>query len=52
MRYAQLLRGQGQPQQAREVLKNLLNQSAVAPAHYRRTQEEWLRQAERELAAL
>ncbi len=27
-------------------------QAAVAPAHYRRTQEEWLKQAERELAAL
>jgi hypothetical protein len=52
VRYAQLLRGQNQRDQARQVLKNLLDQSAVAPAHYRRTQEDWLKQAERELAAL
>lgn len=52
VRYAQLLRGQGQRDEARAVLKGLLDQSAVAPAHYRRTQEEWLKQAERELAAL
>ena len=32
--------------------KGLLDQAAVAPAHYRRTQEDWLKQAERELAAL
>lgn len=52
VRYAQLLRAQGQQETARQVLKGLLDQSAVAPAHYRRTQEEWLKQAERELAAL
>jgi len=52
VRYAQLLRAQGQPDTARQVLKGLLDQSAVAPAHYRRTQEEWLKQAERELSAL
>jgi hypothetical protein len=52
VRYAQLLRGQNQRDQARQVLKSLLDQSAVAPAHYRRTQEDWLKQAERELAAL
>jgi hypothetical protein len=52
VRYAQLLRGQGQVDQARLALKGLLDQSAIAPAHYRRTQEEWLKQAERELAAL
>src|SRR6478736_5853511 len=52
VRYAQLLRAQGERDQARQVLKGLLDQSAVAPAHYRRTQEEWLKQAERELAAL
>jgi len=52
VRYAQLLRAQGERDQARQVLKGLLDQSAVAPAHYRRTQEEWLKQAERELTAL
>jgi hypothetical protein len=52
VRYAQLLRAQGQRDDARGVLRGLLDQSAVAPAHYRRTQEEWLKQAERELGAL
>lgn len=52
VRYAQLLRGQGQRDAARAVLKGLLDQSAVAPAHYRRTQEDWLKQAERELGAI
>jgi hypothetical protein len=52
VRYAQLLRARQQPDLAKEQLRDLLNQAAVAPAHYRRTQEEWLKQAERELAAL
>jgi hypothetical protein len=52
VRYAQLLRAHNQRDVAREQLRDLLNQAAVAPAHYRRTQEEWLKQAERELAAL
>jgi len=52
VRYAQLLRGPGQREEARAVQKGLLDLSAVAPAHYRRTQEEWLKQAERELGAL
>jgi hypothetical protein len=52
VRYAQLLRAQAQPDQARQQLRELLNLAAVAPAHYRRTQEEWLKQAEREIAAL
>jgi hypothetical protein len=52
VRYAQLLRGQQQGEAARGVLKALLDQAAVAPAHYRRTQDEWLNKAERELAAL
>ncbi len=52
MRYAQLLRRQQQADQARKVLRELVDQAAVAPAHYRRTQAEWLKQAERELAEL
>jgi hypothetical protein len=52
VRYAQLLRTRNQPDQAIQRLRVLLNQAAVAPPHYRRTQEEWLKQAERELAAL
>jgi hypothetical protein len=52
VRYAQLLRAQQQSEQARTVLKGLLDQAAVAPTHYRRSQDAWLKQAERELAAL
>lgn len=52
VRHAQLLRRQQQFDQARQVLQGLMDQAAVAPAHYRRTQSEWLKQAERELAAL
>jgi hypothetical protein len=52
VRYAQLLRAQAQPDLARQQLRDLLNQAAVAPAHYRRSQEDWLKQAEREFAAL
>jgi hypothetical protein len=51
VRYARMLRGQGQKDTASEVLRALLAQAAAAPAHYRRTQEEWLKQAEREIAA-
>jgi hypothetical protein len=52
VRYAQLLRAQGQRDVARQALQDLMKQAAVAPPHYRRTQEEWLKQAERELGAL
>jgi hypothetical protein len=52
VRYARLLRKEGQGAPAAEALRALLAQAAVAPAHYRRTQDEWLKQAERELAAL
>jgi hypothetical protein len=52
VRYARLLRVQGQGAPAAEALRALLAQASVAPPHYRRTQEEWLKQAERELAAL
>jgi hypothetical protein len=52
VRYAQLLRREGQNAPAGEALRALLAQAAVAPAHYRRNQDEWLKQAERELAAL
>jgi hypothetical protein len=52
VRYARLLRAQGHKDTAGEVLRALMAQAAVAPAHYRRTQEEWLKQAEREIAAL
>jgi len=52
VRYAQLLRAQSQPDLAKQQLRDLLNQAAVAPPHYRRSQDDWLKQAEREIAAL
>lgn len=52
VRYAQLLRREGQNDAAREVLRSLMDQASVAPRHYRRAQDEWLKLAERELAAL
>jgi len=50
VRYAQLLRAAGRSDEARGVLRALLEQAAVAPAHYRRNQESWLKLAEKELA--
>jgi hypothetical protein len=47
VRYAQLLKGQGQPEEARKVARELLQQARIAPAHYRRAQREWLEAAER-----
>lgn len=52
VRYAQLLRREGQRDEARRVLRDLLEHAQHAPGHYRRTQSEWLSAAERELAAL
>lgn len=52
VRYAQLLRKQQQGEAARKVLRELLDHAQLAPAHYRRTQEQWLKQAQQELAAL
>ena len=52
LRYAQLLRASGKQEQARRVLKELLEHARLAPRHYRKMQQEWLTGAERELAAL
>ncbi|MET0292649.1 MAG: tetratricopeptide repeat protein [Steroidobacteraceae bacterium] len=52
VRYAQLLRSQDQRDEARKALTDLLDQARAAPPHYRRVQEDWLKQAERELSAL
>jgi hypothetical protein len=52
LRYAQLLRREGQRDEARRVLRELLEHAQHAPGHYRRTQSEWLGVAERELSAL
>ncbi|MGC4028413.1 MAG: tetratricopeptide repeat protein [Steroidobacteraceae bacterium] len=50
VRYARLLQASGRAAEAREPLRSLLDQAALAPAHYRRGQENWLREAERALA--
>jgi hypothetical protein len=52
VRYAQLLRREGQRDDARRVLRELLEHAQHAPGHYRRTQSEWLGVAEREVGAL
>lgn len=52
LRYGQLLRRTGQDDKARQTLSALLDHARVAPRHYRKAQDEWLRAAERELAAL
>lgn len=52
LRYAQLLKSSGQPAAAKGVLQELLDHARAAPKHYRKMQQQWLGQAERELAGL
>jgi len=52
VRYAELLKAQQQPEDARRVLKELLDHAQVAPAHYRRNQDSWLKRASQLLAGL
>jgi hypothetical protein len=52
LRYGQLLRASGRTEDARRVLQELLDHAKLAPRHYRKMQQEWLSQAERELSAL
>jgi hypothetical protein len=52
LRYAQLLRASGRTDEARSVLKELLEHARFAPRYYRRMQREWLLLAEREMASL
>jgi hypothetical protein len=49
VRYGQLLKRQGQLEEARRVLQELLDGAQLAPGHYRRVQREWLELARREL---
>ncbi len=46
-RYAQLLKSQGHPDDARKVAQEMLEAARIAPEHYRRAQKEWLDIAER-----
>jgi hypothetical protein len=52
LRYAQFLRTLGQQEEARRVLQELLEHARFAPRHYRKMQQQWLADAQRELAAL
>ena len=52
LRYAQLLHATGSNDEARRVLKELLDNARVAPRYYRRMQRQWLVMAEHELSAL
>lgn len=49
LRYALLLKRRGKLNEARVILKELLDGAKLAPAHYRRAQAEWLDRAGREL---
>lgn len=52
LRYAQVLRAAGRTDDARRVLKELLEHARYAPRHYRKMQQQWLSSAERELSTL
>ena len=52
LRYAQFLRTLGRQDEARRVLRELLDHARLAPRHYRKMQQEWLADAQREFAAL
>ena len=47
VRYAQLLKAQGRVEESRTVVKDLLEQARIAPAHYRKAQRDWLDSAQR-----
>jgi len=49
LRYALFLKRRGKLDEARRVLKDLLDGAKLGPAHYRRAQAEWLDRARREL---
>ena len=49
VRYARLLKKSDQESLAQQTLKALLDRAKFAPAHYRKTQREWLDEAHREL---
>jgi hypothetical protein len=43
------LKRRGKTEQARDILKDLLDGARLGPAHYRKAQAEWLDLARREL---
>lgn len=50
LRYALLLKRRAKTEEARGILKDLLDGAKLGPAHYRRAQAEWLELARRELS--
>jgi hypothetical protein len=52
LRYAKMLRSVGKTDDARRVLNELLEHARVAPRHYRKMQQEWLAEAQRDLSGL
>jgi hypothetical protein len=52
LRYAQFLRTLGRQEEARRVLHDLIEHARLAPRHYRKMQQGWLADAQRELATL
>ncbi|HWW19220.1 MAG TPA: tetratricopeptide repeat protein [Steroidobacteraceae bacterium] len=52
LRYARLLSSLGKKEDSRRILKELLEHARFAPRHYRKMQQQWLADAERELASL
>jgi hypothetical protein len=49
LRYGLLLKRQGKLDEARQILKDLVDGARLGPAHYRKAQAEWLERARREL---
>jgi hypothetical protein len=49
VRYALLLKRRGKLDDARRILKDLMDGARMAPSHYRKAQAEWLDRARREL---
>jgi hypothetical protein len=47
VRYAQLLKLQGQTDESQKVARELLERARIAPGHYRRAQKTWLDAAQR-----
>ena len=52
VRYAELLQSQQRREEARKVLNDLMDHAKVAPPHYRRNQEDWLKRATQLIAGL
>ena len=52
VRYAELLKSQQRGDEARKLLRDLLDHAQSAPSHYRRNQEDWLKRANQLLAGL